>query len=504
MSRITRRQFLSDSFFAAALASTTTALPRALRAQDAPEAAPEVGPNDILNVMVVGCGGRGAGSHIPMFHKLPQTRIAWLCDADRAVLERAADKVEQMQGQRPKTTVDMREALGDADLDIVSCATANHWHALCGVWAMQAGKHAYIEKPICHNLHEGRALVAAAKKYGVCCQVGSQCRSNPAVVEATQYIRDGKIGEVKLARGLCYKRRKAIGPLGQYEVPESVDYNIWSGPAQVLPLTRPQFHYDWHWQRVYGNGDSGNQGPHQFDIARVFLGPDVLPNSVITYGGRLGYDVEMNDPDYVDAGDTANTEVSIYNFDGGKTLVFETRGLETDSYLTSKIGAIAYGTEGYVVQQEYGRCAAFNPDGEEIASFEGGGDEYHFSNFIQCILDGTPEKLNADARCGHLSASLAHRGNISYYLGEQNRVTVEELKDYFASYASSDDNLDTVDRTIEHLQANQVDLARTKLSLGPELKFDPVAEHFIDTDDARAMESRDYRGEFTVPDAAEV
>ncbi|MBO7723444.1 MAG: Gfo/Idh/MocA family oxidoreductase [Thermoguttaceae bacterium] len=500
MSRITRRQFLSDSFFAAALASTAMVQPRALRAQDAKKA----GPNDILNVMVVGCGGRGSSSHIPMFSSLPQTRVAWLCDADKDILQRAADKLQETQGERPKTTVDMREALSDPDLDIVSCATTNHWHALCGVWAMQAGKHAYIEKPICHNIHEGRALVAAAKKYGVCCQVGSQCRSNPAIVEATRYVRDGKIGEVKLARGLCYNRRKAIGPLGQYEVPESVDYNIWSGPAQILPLTRPNFHYDWHWQRVYGNGDCGNQGPHQFDIARVFLGTDVLPNSVITYGGRLGYDVEKNDPNYVDAGDTANTEVSIYNYDGGKTLVFETRGLETDSYFTAKVGAIAYGTEGYVVQQAYGRCVAFDLDGKEVERFEGGGDEYHFSNFIQCILDGTPEKLNADARCGHLAAGLAHMGNISYYLGEQNRVTVRELKEYFERYVSGDDNLDTVERTVEHLKANKVDPDRAKLSLGPELKFDPVAEHFIDNDDARAMESRDYRDEFTVPDASEV
>lgn len=500
MSRMTRRQFLSDSFFAAALASSAAVLPRALRAQDAPKA----GPNDILNVMVVGCGGRGASSHIPMFNHLPQTRIAWVCDADKDVLERVADKVQEMQGERPKTTVDMREALGDADLDIVSCATANHWHALCGFWAMQAGKHTYIEKPICHNIHEGRALVAAAKKYGLCCQVGSQCRSNPAVIGATQFIRDGKIGEVKFTRGLCYKRRKAIGPLGQYEVPASVDYNIWSGPAEILPLTRPQFHYDWHWQRAYGNGDSGNQGPHQFDIARVFLGPDVLPNSVVTYGGRLGYDVEKKDPNYVDAGDTANTEVSIFNYDCGKTLVFETRGLDTDDFLSAKIGAIAYGSEGYVVQQEYGRCVAFDPDGNEICRFEGGNDEYHFNNFVECVLNGTPDKLNADARCGHLSASLAHMGNISYYLGEQNRVSVQELEDYFSSYASGDDNLDTLNRTVGHLRANKVSLSKTKLSLGPELKFDPVEEHFIDNDDARAMESRDYRDEFVVPDVASI
>ncbi len=496
-----RREFICDTLLAAAATSAASILPSRLFAQ-APQ--PKKNPNDLINVMVVGLGGRGLNSHVSQFLISPRTRIAWICDADRAYLEKVADLIEEKQGDRPKTCLDMREGFASSEVDVVSCATTNHWHALCGVWAMQAGKHVYIEKPICHNVHEGKTLVAASKKYHRSCQVGSQCRSNPAVKDAIDLIRSGGIGEVKLVRGLCYKRRKAIGPLGQYEVPSTVDYNFWSGPAQIVPVTRPKFHYDWHWQRLYGNGDSGNQGPHQFDIARVFLGETVFPESVITYGGRLGYDVEMKNRSYVDAGDTANTEVSIFNYSDGGTLVFETRGLETDNYMGAGIGVIAYGSEGYVVQSTYGLCVQFDLDGNEVRRFEGEDDAYHFNNFLDCAENDTPEKLNADAREGALSASLAHIGNIDYYLGEKNLVSVEEAQKVLADYPGNDKNVDTLNRTVEHLRQNGVDLKRTPLSLGPALKIDPATEHFVDAPEALAMETRDYRGEFVVPDSAEV
>ncbi|MBR6480123.1 MAG: Gfo/Idh/MocA family oxidoreductase, partial [Thermoguttaceae bacterium] len=231
MKRLSRRAFLSDSILAAA---TFSALGPAMTGTKARAQGRPLGPNETLGVMVVGCGGRGTGSHIPEFVEDPRTKILYVCDPDPAQAARAADMVEEAQQFRPKTVSDMREALDDKNLDIVSCATTNHWHALTGIWAMQAGKDAYIEKPICHNVHEGKALVAAAKKYGRCCQVGSQCRSNPAILEAFRYAADGKLGEIKLTRGLCYKRRRSIGPLGAYPVPEGIDYNLWSGPAPII------------------------------------------------------------------------------------------------------------------------------------------------------------------------------------------------------------------------------------------------------------------------------
>ena len=225
---------------------------------------------------------------------------------------------------------------------------------------MQAGKDAYVEKPVCHNVSEGTALIAAARKYKRMCQVGTQLRSHTSVRDAIAFVHSGGIGDVRFARGLCYNRRKSIGPRGDYPVPQEVDFNLWSGPAEFTDpqVTRQQFHYDWHWQRQHGNGDLGNQGPHQTDIARWGLGIDTHPTHVIAYGGRLGYQAERKDAKYVDAGDTANTVVSVNDY-GDKCIVFETRGLDasasTDTELNrlfqtkgDKVGVVFYGSEGYV------------------------------------------------------------------------------------------------------------------------------------------------------------
>ena len=498
MQNYSRRRFIEDALFSSAiLATASLGNPMSVRAQTK-----NTSSNEKLGVMIVGCGGR-AGDHINGDLADERVRILYVCDPDVSHAENRAKLIEEKAGYRPKVVADLREALSDPALDIVSCATVNHWHALCGVWSMQAGKHVYIEKPICHNIHEGKALIACAKKYGVMCQVGSQCRSHKAVQEAFDFARNGGVGEIKLTRGLCYKRRKSIGALGRYSVPKNVDYNLWSGPAPIIdPPTRPNFHYDWHWQRLYGNGDLGNQGPHQTDIARTFLGVDEFPSSVISYGGRLGYQAERKDDSYVDAGDTANTEVSIYNYADGKTLVFETRGLETKDYLGAKIGVIAHGSEGYLVQVQYDYCVAFDKDLKKIKEFKGGGN--HFRNFVDAVLNNDYASLNADARCGHLSASLSHLGNISYYLGEDNKVSVTEAKKIVADIPGNDDNLDTLNRTIEHLESNGVDLDKYPLSMGRMLKVDPATESFVDDAEAKRMESREYRGEFVVPDVDKV
>ena len=423
-----------------------------------------------------------------------------------------------MQGKAPEFFKDVRDAIEMDGVDILTCATPNHWHALMGVWAMQAGKDVYIEKPISHNIHEGRALVAASKKYKRMFQTGTQSRSSSACIDAVKFIADGGIGDCNFARGLCYKRRKSIGPLGDYPIPEKVDFDLWSGPATYTDpkVTRSRFHYDWHWQRHYGNGDLGNQGPHQTDIARWGLGLNRHPDSVISYGGRLGYDAERKDSNYVDAGDTANTEVSIYDY-GDKCIVFETRGLDVSNSLGpeveamfgagrgNKIGVIFYGSEGYVAQISYSHCKVFDKDMKQIKEFRAKdvGDA-HFANFIDACVSRDASKLNADAQTGHLSAAVSHLGNISYYLGEENRVTTAELKTKIASIKSLDDNAATVQRTIDHLEVNGVDLAKTPIALGPQLNFDAKAEKFTSNEKANAMISRDYRDGFAVPDADNV
>ncbi|MDO4584191.1 MAG: Gfo/Idh/MocA family oxidoreductase [Planctomycetia bacterium] len=488
MKKPTRREFLRTTLFSGTAMAVS---PMLLRGGET------VAANEKLAAAIIGAGGRG-NDHIQAFLADPRAVITYIVDPDEAIGNARCDQIEKKQGSRPKFVRDMREALADKSVDFTAGATPNHWHALSAIWAMQAGKDVYVEKPASSNIFEGRTMVAAAKKYGRICQVGTQCRSNPAQRDAVEFIHQGGIGEVNFARGLCYKRRKSIGALGDYPIPESVDFNLWSGPAVYTTprLTRQRFHYDWHWQRLYGNGDSGNQGPHQFDIARWGLGLMRHPNKVITYGGRLGYQAERKDPSYIDAGDTANTEVSIFDY-GDKTLVFETRGLETPDLDKAKIGVIFYGTEGKLVQESYGYSVAYDKSGKMIKEFKGSGN--HYSNFLDAVLKRDASILHAPVLDGHLSAALAHLGNISYYLGESNKVSVSDLENVLKNVESRDDNAETLARTVEHLQANGVDLDKTPLSLGPQLTFDSDAEKFVDCDAANALLTRQWREEFTCP-----
>ncbi len=502
MTKKTRRQFLQDSMLAAAAISAAPMIGSATKVQ-------AKSANEKLLCAVIGCNGRG-GSHISAYSSRKDCEIAYIVDPDEKVGESRCSAIEKRTGRRPKWVRDMRTVFDDKSVDFISTATPNHWHALCGVWAMQAGKDAYIEKPISHDIPEGAALVAAAKKYKRMCQVGTQCRSNPAIQDAMAFLANGGIGEVNFARGLCYKRRRSIGALGDYPIPKEIDFNLWSGPAPYTTpkLTRSRLHYDWHWQRLYGNGDSGNQGPHQADIARWGLGINRHPNSVITYGGRLGYQAERKDPSYVDAGDTANTEIAIYNY-GKKCMVFETRGLSVDnsadieietmfdSTKGNKIGVIFYGTEGYLAQVSYTHCLVYDLKGTLVKEFKGGGD--HFDNFIKAVRSRRSQDLNSDAFQGHLSAALAHLANISYYLGEKNKVSVKEAKAVLEKVTSRDNNIVTLNRTVRHLTDNGVDLDKYPISMGPLLEFDPEREVFTNSTAANDILHRQYRSPFVCP-----
>ncbi len=516
MSKQHRRGFIKQAVAAGTTAGLLTRVP-SVHSQEQTTTA-QGSPISQLNVAIIGAGGRG-GTHVKEMLKAEGVKITHVCDIDDGRGDNRAQQIQEQQGTRPKFEKDIRRILDDKTVDMVSIATPNHWHALGGVWAMQAGKDAYIEKPVCHNIAEGAALIAAARKYKRMCQVGTQCRSSQAVIGAIEYIQSGKIGEVKFARGLCYKRRKSIGQLGDYPLPDNVDFNLWSGPAAYTEprLTRKQFHYDWHWQRAYGNGDLGNQGPHQTDIARWGLGIDTHPQSIISYGGRLGYQAERNDEDYVDAGDTANTEISIYDY-GDKCIVFETRGLSVDdsddtelnrlfaSTKGNKIGVVFYGTEGYMVQTSYNHCAVYDLDFNLVKDFTIGGDlnSGHFGNFIEACRRRESDVLHADVREGHLSAAISHLGNISYYVGEEDRVSTSDLRSALSQVQSLDDNQATLDRTLAHLTKNGVDLDKYRLSLGPQLQFDPKQERFTNSDEANAMLTRDYRPGFECPVASDV
>jgi predicted dehydrogenase len=497
MTRRNRRQFLEDSMFAAAAAAMAGSSGHLLAADSEPKVK---SPNERLNVAVVGVNGRG-NSHITHFagrKDNQQTMITWVVDVDSQVGNRRAGEIEKKQdGVRPKFAEDMRKMLEDPSVDIVSIATPNHWHSLAAIWAMQAGKDVYVEKPVSHNVSEGRRDVEAARKYKRICQAGTQCRSNPGMIEFIEYVRSGKIGEIKVARGLCYKSRPSIGPVSNAKIPDYINYDLWCGPAPLKPSTRNfekngPVHYDWHWFWDYGNGDLGNQGIHQMDIARWGLGAKELCKATFSYGGRLGYE---------DAGETPNTQVIVHDY-GNQSLVFEVRGLKTEKYKGAGVGVIFEGTEGYAVSPSYEGGSIFDKNGVEVTKFKNGDDKHHFANFIKAVRSRKLSDLNGDIEEGHLSSALCHLGNISYRLGSQ--MSADELDKSIAKLKTTDNAKDTLERTLAHLKDNGVDMAGTKLQVGPVLAFDPKTETFPGNDKANAMLTREYRAPFVVPAAGKV
>jgi len=474
-----------------------------------------------VGVALVGAGGH-ATYLSDSWRNDPRVKILYVTDPDIGRAKKLCAGIEKKTGYRPEALVDFRRTLDDKSVDAICCATCNHWHALTAIWALQAGKHCYIEKPISYCLAEGKAMTAAAKKSGLVFQSGTQRRSTTNVNELVDFIRNGGIGEVKLARVVGYRPRKTIGPPGDYPIPDGVDYDFWSGPVPVKPMTRPAFHYDWHFQRLYGNGDLGNQCSHRLDIAHWALGLNGFPKSVVTYGGRMGYDVETKNPNYHDAGDTANTSTTIYNY-GDKSIICEVRGLESPPYFPvekkvgSMIGIVFYGTDGYGFQAPHGRgninsmscaCDLKGNITKEFKSLDAAGKiaptedahNRHIANFLDAIAANDPKTVTTNARTGEIQAALAHLGNISYYLGENNKVSQDELKRAVQKLKSADDNEATLLRMLEHIEASGVDLKRTPLSLGATLDIDIEKEVFIGNDQATALMTREYRKPFVVPE----
>jgi len=486
MSHRTRREFLENSMFATAAAvAASNGVP--LSANDETQSR---SANEKLGVAVLGVRGRG-NSHIGAFTGRKDTEVLYLCDPDSEVgARRLAEAAKKQGGRAPKWVADMRVVMDDPAVDIVTIATPNHWHALAAIWAMQAGKDVYVEKPVSHNVSEGRRMVQAARKYKRICQTGMQSRSNVGMREAMAFVQNDGIGNVNVARGLCFKPRGSIGQRATYSVPPHIKYDLWLGPASFAPVTRKQFHYDWHWQWPYGNGDLGNQGTHQMDIARWGLGVSGLSDSVMSYGGRFNS---------IDAGDTANTQVITHNY-GDRSLVFELRGLKTSYYKGAKVGVIFEGSEGYVVMSSYSSGAAFDLQGKSFKKFSGGGD--HFQNFLTAVRSRNQQDLNADIEEGHYSSALCHTGNISYRLG--NSLNAEVVNQQIDELKTADNAKETLERTFAHLKNNGVDLGSVAIQVGPQLVCDSKTENFPDNDAANEMLTRDYRSPFVVPTADEV
>ena len=405
------------------------------------------GANDRVNVAVIGIRSQGL-SHVGSYQALDNVEVAALCDVDENLFAgRIKSHFSDKNLREPKVYSDLRRLLEDKDIDAVSICTPNHWHALASIWAIQAGKHVSVEKPCCHTFHEGQKLVEIAKKSGKVVQDGAEQRSNPLSQSAVKFMSDGKLGEVYLAKGLCYKWRNTIGryPDGAMEpystdYMKNVNYDLWLGPAPERPFNINRFHYNWHWHWDYGNGDMGNQGVHEMDIARWGLGVK-LPTRVSSIGGHFMFD---------DAQETPNTLMSVFEFsnpegagDKKKILEFETRhwmtnpegdnlGAEeskTNSYMTGSsniIGNIFYGSKGYM-QKDVSHWQTFMGK-ERVPGESGTGTGNHYQNFIDAIRANNPGLLTAPIDEGFYSCALIHLGNISYKLGRAFEFDPETMQ----------------------------------------------------------------------------
>ena len=474
MSLSTRRSFLQRTARAAAFViAGTKASGRVL------------GANDRVRAAVAGINGRGQ-AHIQCYGEMRDVEIAYLVDPDSRLFASRSAAVAKLAGNTPQCVQDVRRALDDKSLDVVSIATPNHWHALMAVWACQAGKDVHVEKPCSHNVVEGRRIVEAARKYDRIVQHGTQRRSDPKWTMLTTDVRRGKYGRLRAAWAYTYRPRLSIGVKSGETPPPELDYNLWVGPAPMQPYRTNLVPYEWHWIWDFGNGEIGNLGAHQLDVARWAMPADAAPRSVVSLGGRFGCQ---------DQGQTPNTQLTVYDC-GDVKLVCQQRGLVDRKAV--KVTVEFHTDEGVV------RDAKFFPKGKrEGAPIEGapsGGfadlGRLHFRNFIDCVRSRKRDQLNGEILEGHRSALLAHLGNISYRLGK-------DLPFGKPVKAFGDDRL--ADEAFEDLKRHLVDAAGLDLAgaafrLGRTLRFDAQAEKFIGAPDADQMLAHPHRAPFAAPE----
>ncbi len=446
------------------------------------------GANVRINVGVVGLGGRGAGAHVPSFEKLEGVSVIAVSDADRARMGAAAKTIETKYNHKAEQYVDMREMFDNKNIDVIGNATQNYWHGLSTIWACQAGKHVYVEKPMSHYIWEGRQMVNAARKYDRIVQCGTQHRSEDKFAQGIRWIQEGNLGKIKYITAFANKPRASCGkretPL---PIPDTIDYDLWCGPARKVPIYRDRLQYDCSFDFNTGDGESCNQGVHEVDVARWCLGEKELARRVMSIGGRF----LLND-----ACDVPNTQIIYYDFPTAPVL-YEVHNLskskdsnDAPDFRGERVGVIVNCQGGRVSLY---RGIAWDKDGKQIASFKGGGD--HFANFIQAVRNGRREDLNADILEGHLSTAVTHTGNISYRLGRKasKRRMLRAVRDIPLFN-------EMYDRLLEHLSAHEIDTDAKTVTLGPWLEIDRKNECFKDDKRANRLVHGFYREPYTVPD----
>lgn len=476
--RITRRTFLRKSAWSAA------ALPL-FHIAGTKASGRVLGANDTIRVGIAGINGRG-NDHIAQYLELKNVRITHLIDPDRSLFESRGKKIREKGGNTPKCFQDIRQALEDKDLDVISIAAPNHWHSLLTIWSCQAGKDVYVEKPLSHNVSEGRRAVEAARKYGRMVQHGTQQRSLPSRASEIAAVQSGKYGKLRVSKGYCCKPRWSIGIKPTEPPPSDLAFDLWLGPAPAQPYHANLVHYNWHWFWDFGNGDIGNQGVHEMDVARWAIPGATLPAKVWSLGGRFAYE---------DQGQVPNTQMAVYEF-GEVLLVFEVRGLvDKHPDYKFKVSNEYYTTEGMITDGKFyprngGPPESLQPFDVKVT--EGG----PFGSFLHAVRTRKVEDLNADVEHGHYSAALCHLANISYRLGE--KVSFDKK---FRPLSESAEVTQTFDNLKGNLEAVGVNLHESKYQLGGVLEFDAKHERFMGSkaDSANKFLTRDYRAPYVVP-----
>ena len=494
MKHATRRDFLKTSM----AAGLGFGLPSLTRGAEAPA-------SDTVRLAVIGLGatkaigGVGGRGHqlIPRIREVPGAKIAALCDVDQAFLDRELKPFKD-RGESVASYTDLRRVFDDKTIDAVVIATPNHWHGLATVWACQAGKDVYVEKPFCHNLWEGRQMAAAARRYGRMVQVGTQNRSSGLLRRTFDSLRAGELGPIRYAHALVYRQRDGIGKVAEpTPPPPTADYDLWCGPAPKLPLMRKQLHYEWHWFWSTGNGEMGNNGVHVIDLCRWALGHHEPPPRAMSIGGRFAFD---------DCGETANTQIAFLDYKPAP-IICEIRNV-TSGQDSKSIGKFRNRTSGLVIDCEAGYFAGegtggafFDKNDKKIKELPAGGEfekleTSHLSNFVSAVRSRRANDLVAEAYEGQTSAAGCHFANISHRLGQQQPP--EAIR---SSIQANTELSDAFDRCRAYLRENGVDLGATPAVLGPWLSYDSKREEFVHefAEQANKLSKRDFRAPFTVP-----
>ncbi len=495
MFRLTRRRFVQLA--AAGLGATAASGVHAnFVIAGTKSSRPVVGANETIRVAVAGINGRG-GEHIREYANMKGVEIAYLVDPDSRLFASRVKSIEKLTGDhgvhgaRPTCVQDLRKALEDKQLDAVSIASPNHWHSLLTIWACQAGKHVYVEKPCSHTVFEGRKCVEAAEKYGVVVQHGTQQRSEGSRPREIAALQAGKWGKLLVSKAYVCKQRPSIGFKPDEAAPATLDFDHWVGPAEMRPFNRNLVHYNWHWFWDFGNGEIGNQGVHQTDVAHWSLGPAAtLPTRVWSLGGRLGYK---------DQGQTPNMQLAVYEF-GDVTVVVEVRGLVEKATKTkgevnfpAKVLNEFYTSEGMVRDGKF-----FPKEGgkehkvtvEPVHVTPGGA----FGSFIACVRNHAPKAVNAPILQGHYAAALCHLANISYRLGKEVPFSQEP------DGMSNPQIAESFEMIKRNLKGVGVDLDKATYRMGRTLSIDPQAERFIGDAEADKLLTREYRAPYVVPE----